>query len=124
VTIEEIVGYIVGVKRVFDTLGIAAYDTLTEWCRCKDHEASRKKAYRVRTKIKIKRAQKTRAEWNIGLKASKKAKKDGADYGSGIVLTHQDDAAIVGNTAHAIGDTGQNIVTPGTAAKEKKKDGI
>ena len=79
VAIEDSVGYTEGVTRVFSSMGIPLCDTVREWCRQKDHEASRKKAYRERTDIKIKRAQKTRADWNTGYKASKRAQKDGAN---------------------------------------------
>ena len=35
-----------------------------------------------------KQAKKRREEWNTGYKLGKKAKKDGANYGSGIALKH------------------------------------
>jgi hypothetical protein len=55
-------------------------DTLTEWYSKETMIHKRKKKYQGKTDIKIKRAQKTRADWNQGFKQAKKQKKDGTDY--------------------------------------------
>jgi hypothetical protein len=115
VAIEDSLGYVDGVSKVLVNLEILSFATLTEWCRRKDRVTTRKKAYRERTDIKVKRAMKIRADWKQGYKAGKKAQTDGADYGSGIAI---DMPSVVVNGAP---DVVRNVITPATDPIQKNK---
>ena len=91
VVIEDTLGYVEAINRVLGHLGIAAFDTLTEWSRRKDSVANRQMLCREKKENKINHAQKRKTEMNEGYKASKKAK---ASYGTGIAINDPSLAAL------------------------------
>ena len=94
VAIEDSVGYVEAINQIFENIGIEALDTIAEWADRKDREAKRLKKNREKREIKLKRVQKRRADLEAGIKASKKSKKSGADYGSGIGINNPSIAAV------------------------------
>jgi hypothetical protein len=93
----------------------------------KDKESKRLNTWYGKREVKLKRVQKRRADLQAGIKATKKAKGVGADYGSGMAINDPSVANLAALPEHSsdtITPFAAALLTPGamaTASATKKK---